>query len=261
MSNVHEFDGDKYLKASKHQKEWGQRLISEFHFTGSESILDLGCGDGVLTKIIADKVPDGNVLGIDVSEGMIDKANELKQDNLRFQRLDINNIDFENEFDITISNATLHWVQDHKRLIWNCHRALKENGVLRFNFAGDGNCSNLIGVIRDVMNNEVYKKYFTDFKWPWYMPTIDDYRQLLSINNFKDIRIWDENADRYFEDVDEMIGWIDQPSLVPFIARIDDAGKGGFRKAVIDQMVTITRQKDGRCFETFRRINVYGNKK
>ena len=88
MSNVHEFDGDKYLKASKHQKEWGQKLISEFSFTGNESILDLGCGDGVLTKIIAEKVPHGNVLGIDASEGMLNKANELKQDNLHFQRSD-----------------------------------------------------------------------------------------------------------------------------------------------------------------------------
>ncbi len=255
-----EFNGDKYLKASKHQKEWGQKLISEFRFMGNESILDLGCGDGVLTKIIADKVPDGNVLGIDVSEGMLNKANELKQNNLRFQRLDINDIDFEDEFDIIISNATLHWVQDHKRLIGNCHRALKENGVVRFNFAGDENCSNLISVIRNVMNNEVYKKYFIDFKWPWYLPTIDEYRQLLTTNNFREIRIWDENADRYFKDVHEMIGWIDQPAIVPFIARIDDVEKRGFREVVIDEMVSITRQEDGRCFETFRRINVYGKK-
>jgi trans-aconitate methyltransferase len=174
--------------------------------------------------------------------------------------LHINDIDFEDEFDIIISNATLHWVQDHKRLIENCHRALKENGVIRFNFAGDGNCSHLIEVIRDIMNNRTYKRYFADSKWPWYLPTINDYRQLLTINNFREIRIWDENADRYFKDADEMIGWIDQPAIVPFIAKIDDSKKGGFRKAIIDQMVGITRQEDGRCFETFRRINVYGKK-
>ena len=255
-----DFDGDKYLKASKHQKEWGQKLISEFRFIGNESILDLGCGDGVLTKIIADRVPNGNILGIDASEGMINKAKELKQDNLDFQLLDINDINFEDKFNIIISNATLHWVLDHKRLIKNCHTALKESGVVRFNFAGDGNCSNLITVIRDVMSNEEYKGYFADFKWPWYMPIINDYRQLLTINNFREINIWDENADRYFKDVDKMIRWIDQPAIVPFITRINDSEKGSFRKAVIDKMVSITREEDGRCFETFRRINVYGKK-
>jgi len=260
MGGVYEFDGDKYLRASKHQKEWGQKLISEFHFIGSESILDLGCGDGVLTKMIADRVPSGNILGIDVSEGMIKKAKELKQDNLRFQLLNINDIDFEEEFDIIISNATLHWVLGHKKLIKNCHRALKENGVIRFNLAGDRNCSNLISVIRDIMNREAYKRYFADFEWPWCMPTILDYRRLLTVNNFGKIRIWDENADRYFKDVDEMISWIDQPAIVPFITRIDDSEKVNFRKAVIDKMVSITREGDGRCFETFRRINVYGEK-
>lgn len=260
MGEVYEFDGDKYRKASKHQKEWGQKLISEFRFIGNESTLDLGCGDGVLTRMIADKVPNGNILGIDISGGMLKKADELKQDNLYFQLLDINDIDFEDKFDIIISNATLHWVLDHKKLIKNCHRALKDNGVVRFNFAGDGNCSNLISVIRNIMNNEAYRRYFADFEWPWYMPTIDDYRQLLTINNFREIRIWGENADRYFKDVDEMIGWIDQPAIVPFITRINGSEKVNFREAVIGKMISITRKEDGRCFETFRRINVYGKK-
>ena len=92
------------------------------------------------------------------------------------------------------------------------------------------------------------------------MPTIEDYQRLLTVNNFRKIRIWDENADRYFKDVDEMISWIDQPAIVPFITRIDDSEKANFRKAVIDKMVSITREGDGRCFETFRRINVYGEK-
>jgi len=255
-----EFDGDKYLKASKHQKEWGQKLINEFQFIGNESILELGCGDGMLTKIIADRIPDGSILGIDISKGMINKAKELTQDNLLFQLMNINDINFRDKFDTIISNATLHWVLDHKKLIKNCHTALKESGVVRFNFAGDGNCSNLITVIRDIMKNEEYKEYFANFKWPWYMPTTDDYRQLLTINNFREIRIWDENADRYFRDVDKMIGWIDQPAIVPFITSICDSKKESFRKAVIDSMISITRGEDGRCFETFRRINVYAKK-
>lgn len=62
-----EFDGEKYKNASSHQKEWGTRIISELTFTGAETILDLGCGDGRLTKQLADLVPEGKVLGIDAS--------------------------------------------------------------------------------------------------------------------------------------------------------------------------------------------------
>ena len=50
---AHEFDGKKYETASTHQREWGKKLIAELELNGSEQILDLGCGDGVLTRQIA----------------------------------------------------------------------------------------------------------------------------------------------------------------------------------------------------------------
>lgn len=62
--NTFEFDGEKYKKASKHQKEWGNSLISELSLNGNEQILDLGCGDGSLTEQLAQLVPNGSVLGI-----------------------------------------------------------------------------------------------------------------------------------------------------------------------------------------------------
>ena len=71
-----EFDGQKYKNASTHQKEWGTRIISELNLKGTERILDLGCGDGVLTKLLAEKVPEGKVLGVDASIGMLDTAKE-----------------------------------------------------------------------------------------------------------------------------------------------------------------------------------------
>ncbi len=47
---VYEFDGEKYKKASRHQKEWGKHLIAELYLKGDETVLDLGCGDGMLCR-------------------------------------------------------------------------------------------------------------------------------------------------------------------------------------------------------------------
>ena len=55
-----EFDGEKYRKASIHQKEWGEKLIAELDLQGNESILDLGCGDGTTTEKLAQLVPHGS---------------------------------------------------------------------------------------------------------------------------------------------------------------------------------------------------------
>jgi len=126
-----EFDGDKYKKASAHQKEWANKILGELQFTGNETILDLGCGDGVITDQLAGMVPDGEVLGIDASEGMIKTALQgKKHENVAFELKDINELDYSNTFDSIFSNATLHWILDHRKLLKNTFRALKSGGTI-----------------------------------------------------------------------------------------------------------------------------------
>ncbi|MDE7427816.1 MAG: methyltransferase type 11, partial [Lachnospiraceae bacterium] len=59
---------------------------------------------------------------------------------------------------------------------------------------------------------------------------------------------------------DDIIKWIDQPSIVPFIECIPDTLKSTFRKEVIEEMLDRALQPDGTCFETFRRLQVYAQK-
>jgi len=227
---------------------------------GSEKALDLGCGDGVLTAKIASLLPQGFVLGIDASLGMIHTAQEQKADNLRFQQLDINELQFDSEFDVVFSNAALHWVQDHHRLMGNIYRALRPEGIIRLNFAGDGNCSNFFQVIKEVMATSEFRDSFKEFVWPWYMPKINEYELLVRDYPFREISVWEENADRHFASADQMTNWIDQPSIVPFLKYIEDAKKQDFRDLVVDKMLKSTSQNDGTYFETFRRINVFARK-
>ncbi|MDD4170144.1 MAG: methyltransferase domain-containing protein [Desulfotomaculaceae bacterium] len=255
-----EFDGQKYKAASGLQKEWGTRIIAELSITGSETILDLGCGDGILTKKLANLVPEGKVLGIDASKGMIETAKELEGYNLSFAVQDINDLPFSNEFDLIFSNAALHWVKNHEMLLHNCYRALKSGGVIRFNFAGDGNCSNFYEIVHEVMNYPSYRTDFNDFVWPWFMPRIREYEKLLNHQEFKELRCWEENADRNFKTKDDMVKWIDQPSIVPFLEFLPKEKQSGFRDEVVNRMVDKTIQPDGTCFETFRRINVFARK-
>ena len=257
---THEFDGKKYEQASDHQKEWGSRLIAELDLKRSERVLDLGCGDGSLTTQIADLVTRGEVLGIDASQGMIDAALPKERKNLRFQQLDINELDFVEQFDVVFSNAALHWIKDHRNLLQNVRRALCSGGRLRFNFAGDGNCSNFFKVIREAMARKEFQSFFKAFEWPWYMPPVNEYQSLIESSGLQDARVWGENADRHFPDQEAMIRWIDQPSLVPFLVHVADGEKEAFRDFVVSQMIEETKQKDDRCFETFRRINVSATK-
>jgi trans-aconitate 2-methyltransferase len=256
-----EFDGEKYRAAAGHQAQWGRQILLELDLTGSERVLDLGSGDGTLTKELAIRVPRGMVLGIDASEGMIASAKSLEGGNLRFKRQDINEINFDSEFEVIFSNATLHWIKDHRNLLGRCAHALNKGGYLRFNFAGGGNCTSLLSVIGRMIADERFKQHFACFEWPWYMPGLSEYEKIIrECAEFTDIRAWEENADRVFNR-NELVGWIDQPSLVPFLKEIRDTARAmEFRNAVVQEMLNVTRRSEGEYFETFRRLNVFARK-
>ncbi len=258
--NTFEFDGRKYKKASIHQKEWGNTLISELKLKGNERVLDLGCGDGVLTEQLSLAVPNGEVLGIDASIGMIETAKGIIKDNMDFQQLDINEINYENEFNVIFSNAALHWVKDHKRLLENAYQALKIQGIILWDFGSSGNCANFIDVISKKITDDKFAGYFKNFEWPWFMPSKPQYEQLISLIGFSDFTIMEMNRDRYFSNAEEMIRWIDQPCIVPFLKCVPGQVKKVFRDEVVAEMVKKTRQPNGTYFETFRRLKIYAKK-
>ncbi len=251
-----DFEGHKYAQASAHQKEWGARLIAELDLRGDEHILDLGCGDGALTSQLAELVPRGRVVGVDASQGMIDVARARATGNLSFVLMDISDWTLADRFDLIFSNATLHWILDHRRLLANVYAHLREPGVARFNFAGEGNCSTLYRVVKEVMGQDQYRPYFQSFVWPWFMPSVEQYEALLKGSPFRETRVWGENADRNFPSAEALVGWIDQPSLVPFLKQIGGPDKKSFRDAVVERMLKETARSDGTYFETFRRIDV-----
>ena len=253
---THEFDGRRYADASTHQKEWGAGLIAELALEGHETVLDLGCGDGALTVEIADLLPEGKVVGVDASRGMIDVAQACARANLRFLLMDIDDLRLPDRFDVVFSNATLHWIKDHRRLYRSVGHLLRDRGRIRFNFAGDGNCASFFSVVREAMTLDRFASSFVDFEWPWYMPAVEEYSALVQSAGLRHARVWGENADRFFADVDAMVAWVDQPSLVPLLAHLPDDLAALFREFVVGRMIDVTRQQDGRCFETFRRINV-----
>ena len=117
--------------ASFQNHEWAlAALFEHIKFKGDEAILDIGCGNGILTEKMAQKVPCGQVIGIDLSTSMIQAAKQsfAHVANLSFEIADATNFSFDQKFDCITSFFVLHWVEDQLTVLKNIKKALKPNG-------------------------------------------------------------------------------------------------------------------------------------
>lgn len=137
------WDGNYYNKNSRMQQQVSLEVIDRIEFKGDERILDIGCGDGKITAAIAAKVPQGDVVGLDLSQSMIKTAQEKFSDvkNLSFSRADATCFNFDQKFDYVFSFFTIHWIQDQLSVLKNIKNVLKPGGnayiVVATNYESD----------------------------------------------------------------------------------------------------------------------------
>lgn len=83
---------------------------------GVRSAIDLGCGTGELTAGLQGRLPSAEILGIDSSEAMLEKAEKFQTSLLRFEKRDLRTYAPSGRFDLVFSNAALQWLPDHEAL-------------------------------------------------------------------------------------------------------------------------------------------------
>ncbi len=96
----------------------------------SPRVVDLGCGTGVLTRALHERLAASETLGLDRSSAMLEKTHDLGVPGLRFEVGDIEAFEPKEPFDLVFSNAALHWVPDHPRLFARLSRAVAPAGQL-----------------------------------------------------------------------------------------------------------------------------------
>jgi ubiquinone/menaquinone biosynthesis C-methylase UbiE len=130
-----------YFENSQMQFQIGKMGIERLKPKKTEKILDVGCGIGNLTRIIADQCAPGQVVGIDSDTEMISFArNSLISNplsNLKFIAMDALDIKFQQEFDAVFTNIVLHWIRPIQALLKAIYEALKPGGRIQFGILYD----------------------------------------------------------------------------------------------------------------------------
>jgi SAM-dependent methyltransferase len=168
---------EQYARNARFVSDLGAPVLELLDPQPSERILDLGCGDGVLTAKLQSIGCD--VLGVDASAAQVAATKKL---GVPAQTIDGENLPFENEFDAVFSNAALHWMRNNPdAVISGVHRALRPGGRFVAEMGGDRCVEKIRAALIAALNRRNIDGKSADL---WYFPTVEDYSARLTRGGF-----------------------------------------------------------------------------
>jgi len=233
------WSAEDYAKNSSAQKIWATELLSKLLLTGKESIIDIGCGDGLITNDIAVSLPDGFVVGIDSSERMIALASKTYQrKNLSFYTMSAEEITLDKKFDAAFSTATLHWVKDHQKVLVGLKKHLNQNARILFQMGGFGNAEEVIRIVEAMILDKRWQNYFEGFVFPYFFYKINDYKKLLPLTGYEPVRIELIPKDMIHENVADLKGWI-RTTWFPYTDKLPEELKEVFIDKIVENYLAV----------------------
>ncbi len=191
-------------------------------------VVDLGCGTGELTHQLAEVLPDANILGIDSSAEMLDKAKAYANQRLRFEQKTIEaQLDTAKLWDLVFSNAAIQWVDDHEKLIPKIISCIKAGGQMVIQLPSQ--TENLLNKMLNVLvAEEPYVTALNNWSKPSPVLSTESYAQLVFEQGGKDINIYEKIYPIVVDDPDALYEFIAGTALLPYIEKLDGEVKADF---------------------------------
>ena len=244
-----DWNSNLYLKFEKERTQPAIDLANRLRGYHPGRIADLGCGPGNSTAVIRSVFPEAEIIGLDHSSNMIDRA-RAEHPGLQFQLCDVSELS--GEFDMLFSNACLQWLPDHHALLPRLMGLLRPGGVLAVQIPMNQD-EPLFRMIREVSSQPQWG--FRDIYF--------DVNEALEPPGYYDILCGCSSAFQMWETVychslpshEALIDWVRGTRLRPYLEALDSEGAAAFERELLLRVRDVYPiQKDGNVLLRFRRF-------
>ncbi len=250
----HSWDPERYLTYADERGRPFVELLARVGAIHPATVVDLGCGPGNLTTLLAERWPEAEVLGLDSSPEMIDRARALGS-TVDFEVADLVAWaeDTSREVDVLVSNATLQWVPGHLGLLPRLVERVAPGGWLAFQVPG--NFSEPSHTIRtDLAAEPRYAAYTTGIAVP---SSHDPAVYLGALTDLGcEVDAWETTYLHVLHGEDPVFTWVSGTGARPTLQALPDGLRADFEREFKARLRTAYPPGPGGVVLPFRRVFV-----
>ncbi len=246
------WDPAQYLKFAGPRLRPALDLLQRIDREAPGTVYDLGAGAGNVTRLIAARWPEARVVGVDSSAEMLGKA-AAENPEITWQHADLGTWRPDRPAEIIYSNAALHWLDGHDRLLPGLFAALAPHGVLAVqmprNFGARSHT-----LITETALNGPWRRVLEPLLRPAPVAEPEFYYDLLA-PLAASLDIWETEYLQVLDGVNPVKEWTKGTWLLPLLAALEEPERGRFEAAYAERVAAVYPPRaDGKTLFPFRRM-------
>ena len=196
-------------------------LLAQVGASAPRRVVDLGCGPGSLTTLLASRWPEASVQGVDSSPEMIERATPLATDRLSFAVGDVESWSVPADVDVVFSNALLQWVPTHAALLTQWAGELPGDGWLAFQVPGNFGAPSHVNMRELAASPRWAPQLDGVLRGEETVSPVSAYAELL-MDAGLEVRAWETTYLHVLSGPDPVLEWLRGTGLRPVLAALSD---------------------------------------